>query len=135
MDRLSTLPLATKQGKNLEVKNKIMKKFAEYCTRSFHLYGAPHIDFLDCEWLLLSGVTLHLRLYRSLNLCALENLTDLDVDAIKTLDEIPPVVVIEKASLFLNKIVVSDTVKLSIERALTKSCAVYLYIESSTKAL
>ena len=111
-----------------------MKKFADYGTCSLYLYGAPHVDFLDCERLLLPGVTLHLRLYRSPNLCALETLTDLDADAVKSLDKNPPVVVIEKASLFVNKIVLSDTVKLSIERALTKSCAVYPYIENSTKS-
>ena len=118
--------------KNLEVKNKILKKFADYGTCSLYLYGAPHVDFLDCEQLLLPGVEFHLRLYRLPSLCAVETLTDLDADAVKSLDENPPVVVIEKASLFVNKIVLSDTVKLSTERALTKSCAVYLYIENST---
>ena len=104
-------------------------------TCSLYLYGAPHVDFLDCEWLLLPGLTLHLRLYRSPNPCALETSTGLDADAVKSLDKTPPVVVIEEASLFVNKIVVSETVKLSIERTLTKSCAVCPYIESSTKAL
>ena len=111
-----------------------MKNFPDYGTCSLYLYGAPHVDFLDCERLLVSGVTLHLRLYRSSNLCALETLTDLDADAIKSPDKNPPVVVIEKASLFVNKIVSSDTVKFSIERALTKSCVVYPYIENSTKS-
>ena len=120
--------------KNLEVRNKIMKKFADYGTCSLYLYGAPHVDFLDCERLLLPGVTLHLRPYRSPNLCVLETLADLDGDAVESLDKNPPVVVIEKASLFVNKIVLSDTVKLSIERALTKSCAVYPYLENSTKS-
>ena len=133
MDRLPRLPLSTKQ-KNLEVKNKIMKKFAAYGTCSLYLYGAPHVDFLDCERLLLPGVTLHLRLYRSPNLCALESLTDLDADAVKSLDKNLPVVVIEKASPFVKKIVLADTVKLSIKRALTKSCAVDPYIENSTKS-
>ena len=120
--------------KNLEVKNKIMKKLADYGTCTLYLYGAPHVDFLDCERLLLPGVTLHLRLYRSPNLCALETLTDLDADAVKSLHKNPPVVVIEKPSLFVNKIVLSNTVKLSIERALTKSFAVYPYIENSTQS-
>ena len=122
------------EEKNLEVKSKIMKKFADYGTCSLYLHGAPHVDFLDCERLLLPGVTPYLRLYRSPNLCALETLTDLDADAVKSLDKNPPVVVIEKASLFVKEIVLSDTVKLSSERALTKSCAVYLYIENSTKS-
>ena len=134
MDRLPRLPLSTKQRKkSRSEKNEIMKKFADYGTCSLYLYGAPHVDFLDCERSLLPGVTLHLRLYRSLKLCALETLTNLDADADKSLDKNPPVVVIEKASLFVNKIVLSDTVKLIIERALTKSCAVYPYIENSTK--
>ena len=111
-----------------------MKKFADYGTCSLYFYGAPHVDFLDCEWLLLPAVTLHLGLYRSPNLCALETLTDLDADEVKSLDKNPPIVVIEKASLFVDKIVLSDTVKLSIERALTKGCAVYPYLENSTKS-
>ena len=41
---------------------------------------------------------------------------------------------IEKASLFVNKIVLSDAVKVSIERALSKSPAVYPYIEHLTKS-
>ena len=61
-------------------------------------------------------------------------MTDLDADAVKSLDKNSPVVVIEKASLFVKKIVLSDTVKPSIERALTKKCAVNPYIENSTKS-
>ena len=111
-----------------------METFADYGTCSLYLYGAPYVDFLDCERLLLPSVALPVRLYRSPNLCAVETLTDLDADAVKSLDKNPPVVVIEKASLFVNKIVLLDTVKLSIERAVTKSCAVYPYIELSTKS-
>ena len=108
-----------------------MKKFADYGTCSLYLFGAPHVDFLDCERLLLPGVTLHLRLCRSPNLCALETLTDLDADPVKSQLK---VFVIDKTSLFVNNIVLSDTVKLSIERALTNSCAVYPYVENSTKS-
>ena len=61
-------------------------------------------------------------------------MTDLDADAVRSLDKNPPVFVIEEASLFVNKIVLSDTVKLSVERALTKSFVVYLYIENSTES-
>ena len=110
-----------------------MQKFADNGTCSFYLYEAPLVEFLGCERFLLPGVTLHLRLYRSPNICALQNLTDLDAGAIKSPDKKPSVVVIEKGSLFVNKIVLSDTVKLSFERTLTKSCSVYPYIESSTK--
>ena len=120
--------------KNVEIKDGIMKTFSDLGKCTLHLYGAPHVDFLDCERLLLPGVTLHLRFYRSPNQCALETLTELNATEAKTLDQNTPVVVIERASLFVNKIVLSDSVKLSIERALTKSCAVYPYIENTTKS-
>ena len=70
----------------------------------------------------------------SINLCALVNLTDLDADAAESLDKNPPFVVKEKTSLFVNKIELSNTVKLNIKRALRKSSAVNLYVESSTKS-
>ena len=79
-------------------------------------------------------MTLHLRFYRSPNHCALEALNDLSDDEVSALDKNPPIVVIEKASLLVNKIVLSDSVKVSIKRALLKSCAVYPYIENSTKS-
>ena len=120
--------------KNSEIKDGIMKNFNHLGKCTMHLYGAPHVDFLDCERVLLPGVTLHLRFYRSPNQCALETLTDLDATDAKALDQNTPIVVIERASLFVNKIVLSDTVKLSIERVLTKSCAVYPYIENTTKS-
>ena len=53
---------------------------------------------------------------------------------IKRVDQTPYSVVIEKASLFVNKVVLSDSVKVGIERALTKSPAVYPYIESLNKS-
>ena len=52
---------------------------------------------------------------------------------IKRVDQTPYTVVIERASLFVNKVVLSDAVKISIERALTKSPAVYRYIDSLNK--
>ena len=75
-----------KNGKNLELENKIMKNFADNGTCSLYAYADPHVDCLDSERFLLPGVTLHLRIYRSSNLCALETLTDLDAD-----DKYPPV--------------------------------------------
>ena len=53
---------------------------------------------------------------------------------IKRVDQTPYAVVIKRASLFVNKVVLSDAVKVSIERALTKSPAVYPYIESLNKS-
>ena len=41
--------------------------------------------------------------------------------------------IVEKASLFVRKVVVTDSVKLSIERALVKRDAMYPYIESLNK--
>lgn len=120
--------------KSLEIKDRLMDKFSTGGKCTLQLYGAPHVDFLDCERLLLPGVTLHLRFYRSPNNCALETLTSLDEEVVKSLDQNPPVVIIERASLFVNKIVLSDAVKVSIERALTKSSAVYPYIENLSKS-
>ena len=54
-----------------EVKEKALAEFRKGDQFNLELYGAPHIDFLDCERLLLPGVTLHLRFYRSPNNCAL----------------------------------------------------------------
>ena len=42
--------------------------------------------------------------------------------------------IIEKASLFVRKVVVTDSVKLSIEKALVKSSAIYPYIENLNKS-
>ena len=119
---------------NDEIKAKIVAKYTSEGKCSVQLYGAPHIDFLECERLLLPGVTLHLRFYRSSNLCAMETLTALNAADVKDLEQNAPTVTIEKASLFVNKIVLSDAVKVSIERALSKSRAVYPYIENLTKS-
>ena len=95
------------------------------------LYGALQIDFLECEKLLIPGVTLHLRLFRSPNnTLLLLKATD---DEAKALDG-KVQSVIEKASLFVRKVVVTDSVKLSFEKALLKSCAIYPYIESLNKS-
>ena len=113
--------------KNAAIKTEIMASFVKEGKCSLQLYGAPHIDFLECERLLLPGVTLHLRFYRS-NHCAMETLTTLNTVDVKALDQNPPIVIIGKASLFVNKIVLLEAVKVSIERALTKRKAVYSYI-------
>ena len=80
-----------------------MDKFSTGGKCTLQLYGAPHVDFLDCERLLLPGATLHLRFYRSPNNCALETLTSLDEEVVKSLDQNPPVVIIERVSLLVNK--------------------------------
>ena len=134
MGRLPRPPLSTKRRKNLEVKNKIIKKLLIMLPAHFTSMELHKLTVWS-EQLLLPGVILQLRFHRLSNLCALEFLTDLDADEVKSLDENPPVVVIEKSSLFVNKIVSSHTVKLSTERALTKSSAVYPYIKSSTKSI
>ena len=95
------------------------------------LYGALHIDFLESEKLLIPGVTLHLRLSRSPNNTLL-SLKGTDDEA-KALDG-KVQSVIEKASLFVRKVVVTDCVKLSFEKALSKSCSIYPYIESLNKS-
>ena len=87
--------------------------------------------FLDCEKLLLPNVTLHIRLYRSPNNTII-HLKGTD-DEGKAHDG-KLLAIVEKASLFLRKVVVTDSVKLSIERALVKSDAMYPYIESLNKS-
>ena len=89
---------------------------------------------MDCERLLLPGVTLHLRFYRLPNNCAVEGVGTWKAADIKRVDQTPYAVVIERASLFVNKVVLSDAVKVSVERALTKSPAVYPYVDSLNKS-
>ena len=115
-------------------KDKIIDAFTKRSNYNISLYGAPHVDFFERERFLLPGVTLHLRLYRAPSSCSLEAVGTLDTDAIKSADQTPYSVVIEKASLFVNKVVLSDSVKMSIGRALSKSPAVYPYIENLNKS-
>ena len=78
------------------------------------LVGAPHIDFFECEKLLLPGVTLHLRLHRSSNDFSLQSLAEND-------DKF--VIVIERASVFVTKLILKDFVRLSIKKALINAPA------------
>ena len=119
---------------NQEVKGNELNQFRNGEQFNLELYGAPHIDFLDCERLLLPGVTLHLRFYRSPNNCAIENVGTWAAADVKRIDQTPYAVVVGRASLFVNKVVLSDAVKISIETALTKSPAFYPYIESLNKS-
>ena len=117
-----------------EQKHKIIDAFTKRGNYNISLYGAPHVDFFECERFLLPGVTLHLHLYRAPSNCSLEAVGTLDSDAIKSADQTPYSVVIEKASLFVKKVVLFDSVKMSIERALSKIPAVYPYIENLNKS-
>ena len=76
-------------------------------------------------------VTLHWRLFRSPNNTLL-SLKGADDEAKAVGGKVQSV--IEKASLFVRKVVVTESVKLSFERALLKSCAIYHYIESLNKS-
>ena len=91
------------------------------------LVGAPHIDFFECEKILLPGITLHIRLHRSSNDFVL---TSLDSSS----DDEKFVAIIERASLFVTKMVVKDTVRMSIEKALVCGPAHYPYIETLNKS-
>ena len=94
------------------------------------LFGALHVDVFDCEELLVLGVTLNLRLSRSPNNTPLfMKGTD---EETKTLDGKVQAVT-EKASLSVKKLVVTDSVKLSIDKALVKSLAIYPYIQILSK--
>ena len=96
------------------------------CTKNkLKLVGAPHIDFFECEKLLLPGVTLHLRLHRSSNDFSLQSLAESD-------DKF--VIVIERASVFVTKLILMDSVRLSIEKALINAPAHYPYIEMMNKS-
>ena len=75
---------------------------------------------------MLPEVDIRIKLYRASNEFSLISLDD-DSDKMFT-------AVIEKASLFVRKITVTESVRLSIERALLKAPARYPYIESLCKS-
>ena len=116
--------------KNLQLNDKIMKKFTndglcQNCPR-----GPPLFDFLGCDRLLPSGRNFAFALVlisKPLRSGLLPSLSDAKVQA---LHENPPVLVIRKASLFVNKISLSGIVEDSIERMLTENCGVYTYMEN-----
>ena len=112
--------------------NKLYADFDGKIECTAELYGELHVDFFDCEKLLVPGVTLHLRLFRSPNNTLLF-MKGTDEEAKTLYGKVQAV--IEKASLFVRKAVVTDSVKLSIEKALVKSPAIYPYIESLSKIL
>ena len=111
--------------------NKLAAELARLKVCKMQLCGALHIDFLDCEKLLLPNVTLHMRLYRSPSNTII-HLKGTDDEA--KAHEGKLLAIVEKASLFVRKVVVTDSVKLSIERALVKSDAIYPNIENLNKS-
>ena len=88
------------------------------------------LTFFDCEKLFVPGFTFHSRLLRSPNNTILF-LKGIDDEA-KALDG-KVQAIIEKASLFVRKVVVTDSLKLSIEKALLKRSALDPYIENLNK--
>ena len=120
--------------KTKEQDQAFIKLYADFDRRkecTAEIYGALNVDFFDCKKLLVPGVTLHLRFFRSPNNTRLF-LKGTDEDA-KALDG-KVQAVIEKASLFVRKVVLTDSVKLSIKKALVKSPAIHPNIESLSKA-
>ena len=87
--------------------------------------GRRTLDFFECEKVLLPGVTLHLRLHRSRSVFALTSVATSE-------DKFVPV--IERASLFVTKLIVKDSVRLSIEKAPLNTPAHCPYIEMMNKS-
>ena len=87
------------------------------------LYGALYVDFFTCEKLLIPEVELRIKLYRASNEFSLI-----------AQDNKMYAAIIEKGSLFVRKITLTESVRLSIERTLTKAPARYPYIESLCKS-
>ena len=111
--------------------NKLAADFAQLKECKMQLCGALHIDVLDCEKLSLPNVTLHIRLFRSPSNTII-HLKGTDDEA--KAHEGKLLAIVEKASLFVKKVVLTDSVKLSIERAFVKSDAIYPYIENVNKS-
>ena len=88
-----------------------------------------HVDLFDCEKQLVPGVTLHLRLSRfTNNTMFFMKGTDDEANALDGKVQ----AIIGKA-FYVRKIVLADSVKLSIEKTLVQSSAIYPYIESLNK--
>ena len=99
---------------------------AEKCTKhKLKFAGASNIDFFECDKLLLPGVTLHLRLHRSINDFSLELSAD---------SNNKNAVVIEGASVYVASIILKDSVRLSFEKALINAPAHYPSIERMEKS-
>ena len=94
------------------------------CT--LNLYGSLYVNFCSCEKLTVADVDIRVKFYRASNEFSLISLAD-DTDKLFK-------AVIEKASMFVRKITVTESVRLSIEKALLESPARYPHIESLCKS-
>ena len=94
-------------------------------TSKLKLAGASRIDLFDSEKFLLPGVTLHLRLHRSGNDFSLHSLVESDD---KNVD------FIEGASVYVTRLILKDTVRLSIEKELIDAPAHYPSTEKMNKS-
>ena len=96
------------------------------CTKhKLKLAGTSHIDFFECEKLLLPGVTLHLRLHRSINDFSQQFTADSD-------DKYA--VVNEGASVYVTSMILKESVRLSFGKALINAPAHYSSIEKVDKS-
>ena len=91
-----------------------------------HFYGTLYVDFFTCERLLRPEINMRIKLCRSSSEFSLMGLGG---DAKKKFTA-----VVEKASIFVRKVTLTESVKLSIERALLKAPARYPYIENLCKS-
>ena len=96
------------------------------CTKhKLKLAGASNNDSFECKRLSLPGVTLHLRLHRSINDFSLQSLADSDAKY---------AVVIEGASVYVTSKVLKHSVRLSFEKALINASVHYPSIERMDKS-
>ena len=89
------------------------------------LVGDTHIGFFECKKLLLLCVTLHLRLHRSSNDFSLQSLAESNSKF---------VILIERASVSVSNLILKDSVRLSIEKALINAPPHYPYFEMMNKS-
>ena len=93
---------------------------------TLNLYGSLCVDLFSCEKLIDPEVDIRVKLYHASNEFSLISLAD-DNGKLFT-------AVIEKASKFVRKITDTESIRLSIEKALLKSPARYPYIKSLCKS-
>lgn len=98
-----------------------------------NLFGPPAIDFFNSEQFLIPGVQMLLRFYRASNDFSLLH-TPQKTTATATDKTMSFHAQIQQASLFVRKVVMTESVKMSMERALLKEPARYPFIETLSKS-